>query len=169
MVHILHICPINAAARDLYEDRVRIHNEKGGENSGFDLVIAEAARLAPNAPTSLLSAGIRAEMVQYPDGHPEDVSYAGYWLVPRSSIYKVPIDQPNSPGVIDPGYRGVIKIPVRSTRQDTAIEIEVGSRYFQLVHPSLEPFEVKIVDSLSDSARKEGGFGSTGNEGGVTV
>jgi len=157
----LNIVPDDNAIA-LYLERVQVHNDTGGENSGFDLVIPEGVTIQPNALPTLVNSGIRAEMIE------DDGSSGGYMLVPRSSICKVPIRQHNGVGIIDPGYRGSIKIPITSTIT-LPVEVEKGSRYFQLVHPSLKHFKVRVVKELSTSARGEGGFGSTGNEGGVTV
>lgn len=158
---VLHILP-NPDALDMYTDRVQVHNELGSENSGFDLVIPNDVEISPNALPTLVDSGIRAEMVE------DDGTSGGYMLVPRSSICKVAIRQHNGVGIIDPGYRGPIKIPITSSIR-LPIQIDKGARYFQLVHPSLKPFKVKIVTQLSASMRGAGGFGSTGNEGGVTV
>jgi len=158
---ILHILP-DPNALALYTERVGIHNSSSGEDSGFDLIIPEEVVIRPGALPTLVSSGVRAEMVE------DDGSSGGYMLAPRSSICKVPIRQHNGTGVIDPGYRGPIKIPITSTN-NMDMTIGKGARYFQLVHPSFKPFKVKIVTELSSSMRGEGGFGSTGNEGNVTL
>jgi deoxyuridine 5'-triphosphate nucleotidohydrolase len=158
---VLHILP-GAGAVDMYTNRVQVHNKSGGENSGFDLVIPTDVVIQPSALPTLVDSGICSEMIE------DDGSSGGYMLVPRSSICKVAIRQHNGVGIIDPGYRGPIKIPITSIDR-LPIKVDKGARYFQLVHPSLKPFKVKIVTQLSKSMRGEGGFGSTGNEGGVTV
>lgn len=156
---VLHILP-SPEARELYEARVAAHNETYAENSGFDLVIPSKVAIESNLTPTLVDSGICAEMIE------DDGSSGGYMLVPRSSICKVPIRQHNGVGIIDPGYRGPIKIPITLTT-GVGIYITKGARYFQLVHPSLRPFQVKIVTALSSSLRNTGGFGSTGNEGHV--
>ena len=84
-----------------------------------------------------------------------------YQLVPRSSIWRTPIRQANSIGIIDAGYRGRIMVPVDNhSGQD--YRVKQGERLFQIVHPSLQPIHVEIVDELTKSERGERGFGSTG-------
>jgi len=84
-----------------------------------------------------------------------------YFIVPRSSIYKTPLRMANSIGVIDSGYRGELMVPV-DNMTDEDYYIKPGERLFQIILPSLNEFEVQIVDELSDSERGVGGFGSTG-------
>lgn len=158
---VLHIT-IDDRVLPLYKDRVAIHNAENGENSGFDILVADDVTLTSASLPKLLDSGIQAEMIE------DDGSSGGYYLTARSSICKVPIRQHNAIGVIDPGYRGSIKIPVTSTT-DRPVSISKGARYFQLVHPSLRPFKVKIVAQLSDTVRGAHGFGSTGNSGAVTI
>jgi len=84
-----------------------------------------------------------------------------YLLVPRSSIAKTPLLMANSIGIIDAGYRGEIIGAVYNTSKEDYV-VEAGTRLFQIVLPSLEPFDVEIVSDLSETVRGEGGFGSTG-------
>jgi dUTPase len=51
---------------------------------------------------------------------------------------------------------------VYNMKFDNYMTIDAGTRLFQLCAPDLSPLSVKIVDNLPDSARGEGGFGSTG-------
>lgn len=84
-----------------------------------------------------------------------------YQLVPRSSIWRTPLRQANSIGIIDAGYRGRIMVPV-DNRSGRDYRVKRGERLFQLVHPSLQPIHVEIVDELTNSDRGKKGFGSTG-------
>ena len=84
-----------------------------------------------------------------------------FQLVPRSSIWRTPLRQSNSIGIIDAGYRGRLMVPVDNISNEDYI-IKSGERLFQIVHPLLEPVGVELVDELSDSERGSGGFGSTG-------
>jgi len=140
------------------------HNQTDTENSGFDIYVASESFVPRQALPTCLGAGIHAEMIE------DDGSSGGYWLVARSSICDVPLRLYNAPGVIDPGYRGQIRMMVTPTLlEGRGVQIPQGARYFQLVHPSLKPFQVRIVSELSPSARGVGGFGSTGSGGKVTV
>lgn len=83
-------------------------------------------------------------------------------LFPRSSINKTFLSLANSVGVIDSGFRGEIKLFFNPGSRPKK-NYEVGDRIVQLViipHPVIEFVE---SDSLSDSERGEGGFGSTGS------
>ena len=84
-----------------------------------------------------------------------------FQLVPRSSIWRTPLRQSNSIGIIDAGYRGHLMVPVDNISNEDYI-IKSGERLFQIVHPSLEPIKVELVDEVSDTERGSGGFGSTG-------
>ena len=82
-------------------------------------------------------------------------------LLPRSSISKTPLRLSNSVGLIDSGYRGVIQAPVDNISDEDYV-IEEGTRLFQIVNSPLETFkDIEIVDTLGDTDRGEGGFGST--------
>ncbi len=85
----------------------------------------------------------------------------GFMLVPRSSITKTPLRLSNSMGIIDPDYRGEIQARVDNL-SNNIFEID-GQSLFQLVWGDLSPMKVQFVDSLPETARGSGGFGSTGN------
>jgi len=86
----------------------------------------------------------------------------GYYTYGRSSIYKYNLSVANSVGIIDMGYRGHLIGIVYNMKIDNYMKIDAGTRLFQICAPDLSPLSVKIVDSLPESARGEGGFGSTG-------
>lgn len=132
-------------------------------NAGFDLVTAENWGLVPScegcntAEPHLLDLGVKAMMTRKDTG--ETVHY---WLAPRSSIYKTGYIMANSMGVIDRTYRGVLKAPVVPVATG-AKGFAAGDRHFQILAPDMGWIEeVRIVSSLPETARGEGGFGSTG-------
>lgn len=84
----------------------------------------------------------------------------GYMLMPRSSICNEKIRLANSIGLIDYEYRGEIKAAVDII--DPIYHVEKLKRCFQIVMPDLRPFQVRIVDKLTETERGDGGFGSTG-------
>ena len=91
----------------------------------------------------------------------------GYYveIVPRSSIIKTDFQMANSFGVIDPDYRGRIFIPFRYIGQGDGMqsaESLLKQRIAQMLVRKLEPCSIEVVDSLEDTARGIGGFGSTG-------
>ena len=132
-------------------------------NAGFDLLTAENWGIVPScegcntAEPHLLDLGVKAMMTRKDTG--ETVHY---WLAPRSSIYKTGYIMANSMGVIDRTYRGVLKAPVVPVATG-AKGFVAGERHFQIVAPDMGWIEeVRIVGTLPDTARGEGGFGSTG-------
>ena len=126
-------------------------------NAGFDLVTAENWTAAPQTPSRLLNLGVKAMMTRKDTG--ETVHY---WLAPRSSVYKTGCMMANSMGVIDRTYRGVLKAPVVAFAA-SATGFQRGDRHFQILAPDLGWIEtVRIVESLPETVRGEGGFGSTG-------
>jgi len=89
---------------------------------------------------------------------------SGYYMYPRSSIYKYPFMLTHSVGIIDSGYRGHITAKIRCFEPD--IKIESGIRLFQICAPDLSPIDIKILNSndiLPVSQRGNNGFGSSGN------
>ena len=83
-----------------------------------------------------------------------------YYLYPRSSITKTPLRLANSVGIIDAGYRGNIIACVDNIKNGEYI-IEAGSRLFQICSSDLSPISIEIVNSLPETSRGIGGFGST--------
>ncbi len=68
----------------------------------------------------------------------------------------------NSPGTIDAGYRGEIKVTLLNTDKSEPFEIKVGDRIAQLLVQQVEQARFIEVEFLTDSNRGDGGFGSTG-------
>lgn len=91
----------------------------------------------------------------------------GYYMYPRSSIYKTPFRLANSVGIIDSGYRGnlIAMLDLHISTQET-VECERFSRLMQICAPDLSPIYVEIVNSVEKlghlTTRGDGGFGSTG-------
>ena len=91
----------------------------------------------------------------------ENTENKPYLLMPRSSIFKTPLRQCNSIGLIDAGYRGQIMVAVDNIKDDDYV-IEVKQRLFQLVAMDGSPIYFELIDELTETTRGEGGFGSTG-------
>lgn len=126
-------------------------------DAGADLVSAEAVRLAPGE-RAMVGTGVR---IALPEGH---VAF----VVPRSGLAaKHGITVVNTPGTVDAGYRGEIKVILLNTDAREAYEISPGDRIAQLIVMPVPRARFIPVDTLPDSTRGEGGFGSTGyqNEG----
>ncbi len=91
----------------------------------------------------------------------------GYYveIVPRSSIIKTDFQMANSVGIIDPEYRGRILLPFRYIGDRDgmlAAESLLQQRIAQMLVRKLEACKIEVVDSLDDTVRGKGGFGSTG-------
>jgi dUTP diphosphatase len=83
-------------------------------------------------------------------------------VMPRSGLaLKHGISVVNSPGLIDSGYRGEIKVTLINHGSET-FEIVRGERIAQLVIMPFVTQEIVDVEALSDTARGDGGYGSTG-------
>lgn len=88
------------------------------------------------------------------------LGYVGL-LAARSSLHKKGLILSNGIGVIDSGYTGEIKVPLKNLSAGNA-NVECGERIAQLiVLPCVLPAFVKVSD-LAETERGEGGFGSTG-------
>ena len=83
---------------------------------------------------------------------------------PRSGLaLKHGITLPNSPGTIDPDYRGELRVIMQNTGREP-VTLERGERIAQLVFSRFETPDVVLAEVLSPTDRGEGGFGSTGTE-----
>ena len=85
-------------------------------------------------------------------------------VFPRSSICKTSLQLTNCVGVIDAGYRGTVKAFFREHQQSGWVNkrYEAGDRVFQMIILPFPRVHVTVVEELSDTARGEGGFGSSG-------
>ncbi len=114
-----------------------------------DLVLQPGARAL--VPTGLA--------IALPDGHEAQVR-------PRSGLAaRNGLTVLNSPGTIDADYRGEVKV-ILANLGDQPFTITRGMRIAQMVIAPVIQAEWETVDALPDSARGEGGFGSTGTGGG---
>lgn len=127
-------------------------------DAGADLVAAEAVHLGPGE-RALVGTGVR---IALPDG------YAAF-VVPRSGLAaKHGISIVNSPGTVDAGYRGEIKVSLINTDIHSAYDVAVGDRIAQLIIMPVTRATFLPVDELPESVRGAGGFGSTGYQAGHT-
>ncbi len=133
-------------------DVARLPTRANEGDAGLDLYASEAAVIGPGERASV-GTGIAVEI---PPGH------AGL-VLPRSGLAaRHGIALVNAPGLIDSGYRGEIRVLLLNTDREEPFEIELGDRIAQLL---VTPFaEANPVESaaLSESARGNGGFGSSG-------
>lgn len=88
--------------------------------------------------------------------------YAGF-VQPRSGLAaKMGLSIVNTPGLVDSGYRGELKVIAINTDADEPIAIARGERVAQLVVQRVPAVELVEVDELDATERGEAGFGSTG-------
>ncbi len=81
---------------------------------------------------------------------------------PRSGLaVRHGISLPNTPGTIDPDYRGELQVALINLGRDP-VTIARGERIAQLVFARFEVLNVVEAEAVSDTARGSGGFGSTG-------
>lgn len=134
------------------------------ENAGYDLKVVQTIK--PSGKAVLAPLGVKARLIKngrYYVGYPNGVAEFHFTLEPRSSIYKSGFMMANSRGIIDKSYRGELKAPIISVGNNE-MPIEEGTRLFQILAPDLGYIkEVRYVESLPDTVRGEGGFGSTGS------
>lgn len=121
-------------------------------DAGLDLYACEAAHIGPGERWSV-GTGVAVEI---PDGH------AGL-VLPRSGLAKRHgITLVNSPGLIDSGYRGELRVLLLNTDPAEVFRVAHGDRIAQLVISPIALAEPVEVEALADSARGDGGFGSSG-------
>jgi dUTP pyrophosphatase len=121
-------------------------------DAGYDLYAVEPARLGPGERASV-GTGVA---VAIPDG------WAGL-VLPRSGLAaRHGITLPNAPGLIDSGYRGEVRVLLLNTDPREPFEIAPGDRIAQLLLVRHEAPELLEVESLDETVRGGGGFGSSG-------
>lgn len=121
-------------------------------DAGADLVSSEDLVLAPGE-RALVGTGVS---IALPDGF---VAF----VVPRSGLAtKHGITIVNSPGTVDAGYRGEIRVTLLNTDARESYAISTGDRIAQLIVMPVSRARFIPVDRLPGSHRGEGGFGSTG-------
>jgi dUTP pyrophosphatase len=121
-------------------------------DAGADLHAAEPLVLAPGE-RALVGTGVS---IALPDG------YAAF-VVPRSGLAaKHGVTVVNSPGTVDAGYRGEIKVCLLNTDSSLPFAVAVGDRIAQLIVSPVVRAQFVPVERLPGSQRGDGGFGSTG-------
>ncbi len=147
----LRIFPENDRVKALYSDHTTFHEG----DSGLDVYFPDDLNIG-GLSTTIVSLEIRCEATD-----DEGEKSKSYYLYPRSSISQTPLRMANSVGIIDAGYRGSLKVAIDNTGEEI-YEIKRGDRLFQICAPDLSPIHLSVVESLSETTRGSGGFGSTG-------
>jgi len=121
-------------------------------DAGADLVASETVELGPGERVTVGT----GTAIALPDG------YVAF-VVPRSGLAaKHGITLVNTPGTVDAGYRGEIRVILLNTDRSTPYTITAGDRIAQLVVLPVSRARFVPVERLPGSHRGEGGFGSTG-------
>jgi dUTP pyrophosphatase len=121
-------------------------------DAGYDLYALEPASIGPGERASV-GTGIALAI---PEG------WAGL-VLPRSGLAaRHGITLPNAPGLIDAGYRGEVRVLLLNTDPRERFEISAGDRIAQLLLVRHESPELIEVESLEETVRGAGGFGSSG-------
>ncbi len=120
------------------------------EDAGMDLRAAEDVTLEPGVPVAVPT-GLAVEL---PPGFEAQIR-------PRSGLaLNHAVTMPNSPGTIDPGYRGEIRVILLNLGREP-YRVRRGDRIAQMIVARYEPVEWEEGE-LNSSQRGEGGFGSSG-------
>lgn len=123
-------------------------------DAGADLAANEEVTIEPGS-RALIGTGLSMAI---PEG------YAGF-VLPRSGLaIKSGVTVSNAPGLIDSGYRGELRVGL-TNHGDQPFSVGVGDRIAQLVIMRVEEPEYVEVETLDDTERGAGGFGSTGVSG----
>ena len=125
---------------------------KAGD-AGVDLCAREPALLEPGGGRALVPTGVA---VALPDG------FAGL-VLPRSGLAaRHGVTCLNTPGLVDSGYRGELKVLLVNTDPHQPYQVERGDRIAQLVVAAVAHVAFATVEELPPSERGDGGFGHTG-------
>jgi len=123
------------------------------DDAGYDLCANADAALAPRGGRALVPTGLA---IAIPPG-------CGGFVLPRSGLaLKYGVTVLNAPGLIDPQYRGELKVLLVNTDSEAAYEIHRGDRIAQLVIEQVAYVEWQEVGTLDATTRDTFGFGSTG-------
>ncbi len=132
-------------------DSARAPEAAFSDDAAFDLYAAEEAVIPARGRATIGT----ALAIELPRGFCALV-------LPRSGLaHKFGISVLNSPGVVDAGYRGEIRV-VLANHSESDFAIKIGDRIAQLALMKVPEVEFIEVQSLSESDRGVGGFGHTG-------
>jgi dUTP pyrophosphatase len=126
------------------------------DDAGFDLHAREDATIAPAGGRAVIPTGLA---IAIPPGY-------GGFVLPRSGLaLHHGITCLNTPGLVDPQYRGELKVLLVNTDPTEPYTVSRGDRIAQLVVQQVEAVEWVEVDELDVTSRDTFGFGSTGGFG----
>jgi dUTP pyrophosphatase len=137
----------------LLTDTARLPSRAHDDDAAFDLHADESVELAPGARATVAT-GVALAL---PEGS------CGL-VLPRSGLAsRHGITVLNAPGLIDPGYRGEVKVVLLNTDPAEPFGVQPGDRIAQLLVLAPGPAALSLADGeLGATGRGAGGFGSTG-------
>ena len=141
--------------------KVKIINKSKNENPSYATSGASGMDLRANLDEDLVIKSGEIQLVptgifmEIPEG------YEGQVRARSGLALKYGISLPNGIGTIDSDYRGELKVILINHGKEDFV-IKNGDRIAQIVFIKYEKAELEIVESLEDTERSEGGFGSTG-------
>ena len=148
-MHVLIKIP-DTQTKSYYENHTSFHEG----DSGLDIFTPEKIVIMPLSK-GIIKTGVHCEAT-------ENGRNCSFWMLPRSSVAtKTPLILANSMGLIDAGYRGEL-MGVFYNTSNVPFVLEAGTRLLQICSANLMPVTFELTDSLSETSRGEGGYGSTG-------
>ncbi|WP_311564483.1 dUTP diphosphatase [Peptoniphilus duerdenii] len=141
--------------------KLKIINKSKNENPSYATNGASGMDLRANLDEDLVIKSGEIQLVptgifmEIPEG------YEGQVRARSGLALKYGISLPNGIGTIDSDYRGELKVILINHGKEDFV-IKNGDRIAQIVFIKYEKAELEIVESLEDTERSEGGFGSTG-------
>ena len=141
--------------------KLKIINKSKNENPSYATNGASGMDLRANLDEDLviksgeIQLGPTGIFMEIPEG------YEGQVRARSGLALKYGISLPNGIGTIDSDYRGELKVILINHGKEDFV-IKNGDRIAQIVFIKYEKAELEIVESLEDTERSEGGFGSTG-------
>jgi dUTP pyrophosphatase len=122
-------------------------------DAGCDLVAIEPCTLKAGGGRALVSTGLA---VAIPEGF-------GGFVLPRSGLAsRHGVTCANSPGLVDAGYRGELRVALVNLDPDVDYHVAKGDRVAQLVIMAVAAPRFTLVETLPTATRGDGGFGSSG-------
>ncbi len=142
--------------------KVRIVNKSSNALPRYETSGSAGMDLRANIDTPIVIESLERILVptglyiELPEGYEAQIR-------PRSGLaIKKGLSLPNTPGTIDSDYRGEIKVIMINLSKETQT-IQPGERVAQMIIARYEQISWDAVESLSETARGAGGFGSTGS------
>ena len=137
-------------------ENARLPHRAHPRDAGMDLCASHALTLAPGE-AKRVHTGIAIELPAATEAQ----------VRPRSGLaFKHAVTVLNAPGTIDEGYRGEVGV-LLINHGSAPFAIAIGDKIAQMIVQPVLAVQVEEADTLSDTARAEGGFGSTGMNGTV--